>query len=419
MTTTPPTQPQQPSTFEWWMVSNLGFGFAFNSFLPVLLPAYILSVGGTPTDVGVAMAMAGLFALAGPGIGSFAVRYRAYRPIQALGILGLSGCFALLAISEGDSFVIVLAMAVMGIGAAALLVVSPTFIVGAGLPREVQAKQLTTLQLNLDAGKIAGGVVLGIMAGLSLSADNQFWAGAGILAALAVFVYATNGRAVARLLRATDAARAEERKGNTEAGTSIKSMIFSLFGLLLLAQVLATMTGQVVSSQYSNIFTNVFSLSEEQISAMVAVSGFFGIALYFVAGAWMARADSTLVWATGNALRGAGGLTLAVFGAVGGMPFLAILGAYLLFESTAAFSRVAQSPTAVNFAPGAAAVATGWFAASQALGQAGAALGAGVLAEAVGDFEVLLWAAGALGVASAAIGFLVLVPAARGRGASP
>jgi hypothetical protein len=132
----------------------------------------------------------------------------------------------------------------------------------------------------------------------------------------------------------------------------------------------------------------------------------------------MARADSTLVWAVGNGLRGLGGLALAILGAIGGAPYLAILGAYLLFESTAAFTRIAQAATAVGFAPAAAAVATGWLAAGQALGQSAASLGGGILADVTGSYELLLWVAGGLGLASAGIGLLFLVPAGRRRGVS-
>jgi hypothetical protein len=66
---------------------------------------------GPATDVGVAMSMPGLFALAGPAIGSFANRYRAFRAVQALGVLGIATLFAILALSVGDSFLIVLAVA--------------------------------------------------------------------------------------------------------------------------------------------------------------------------------------------------------------------------------------------------------------------------------------------------------------------
>lgn len=44
--------------FEWWMTSNLALGFALNCFLPVLLPTYVLSAGGTATDVWVATSLA-------------------------------------------------------------------------------------------------------------------------------------------------------------------------------------------------------------------------------------------------------------------------------------------------------------------------------------------------------------------------
>jgi hypothetical protein len=363
------------------------------------------------------MAMAGLFALLGPSIGGFTVRYNAYRGVQVLGVLGMAGGFALLALSKGDSFLIVLAVGIAGIGAAAGLVVNPTLIVGAGLSESIQAKQLTSLSILGDVGKILGGVILGGLAAANLSYDARFWVAAAIIAGLAAFVWVTNGRAAKRVVRASKAREAETRAEQPKL--SLKAMLLSLFGVVVLAQLLATICGSLVSSQYSNIFSNVFELDEKRISAMVSISGVVGIGLYIVAGIWMGRSGSTAVWATGNALRGLGGLVLAVMGAVGGVPYLAILGAYLLFESTAAFTRIAQAATAVGFAPAAAAVATGWLAAGQALGQSLASVGGGIIAEATGSYEILLWLAGGFGVASAAIGFIVLVPAARRRAHPP
>ncbi|MGH3998339.1 MAG: hypothetical protein ACRDTJ_12845, partial [Pseudonocardiaceae bacterium] len=72
----------QARPFEWWMTSHLALALAFNCFLPVLLPAYVLSVGGSAIDIVLAMSMAGLFALIGPSIGGFAVRHRAHRLVQ-------------------------------------------------------------------------------------------------------------------------------------------------------------------------------------------------------------------------------------------------------------------------------------------------------------------------------------------------
>src|SRR6185312_4828980 len=125
--------------FEWWMTSNLALGLAFNCFLPVLLPSFVLSRGGSPTDVGVAMAMAGLFALLGPWIGRVAGRRRAHRSAQTLGMLAMASGLMMLAASPGDSVSIVLAIAVMGIGAAAVTVAAPTFILGTNLPTSLQS----------------------------------------------------------------------------------------------------------------------------------------------------------------------------------------------------------------------------------------------------------------------------------------
>ena len=399
------------------MLSNAGFGLAYNAFLPVLLPAYVLSVGGSPTDVGVAMSMVGLFALVGPTLGGFAARYQAYRHVQALGVLAFGGGYAILALSDGDSFMVVLGIGVIGIGAAALLVVSPAFIVGAGLDAQTQARQLTFLQLNLDVGKIVGGALLTGLAAASLGYDEQFWVAAGVLAALAAFVWLVNGTAHRRIV--TAGAQRVEAATAPDERVGMRALLGSMFGLVLLAMLLATVASTFISSQYSNIFSSVFELGEEEISAMVSISGLVGIGLYFVAGAWLGKGDPLAVWAFGNAIRGAGGLLLAVLGATGGAPYVAILGSYLLVESCAAFARIAQAPTAVRFAPVGAAVATGWLAASAALGQASGSIGAGLLADVTGSFEALLWVAGGLGIASGLIGFLVLLPASRRRGPAP
>jgi MFS family permease len=313
------------------MTANLALGAAFNSFLPVLLPAYILSAGGSATDVGVAMAMVGLFALAGPTIGRIAVRYEGYRVLQVLGVLGLSAAFAILALAEGDSFTIVLGAAVLGIGAAALLVINPTFVVAAGFSKEQEARQLTSLQLNLDVGKIFGGGLLGILAGVNMKSENQFWVAAGVLLLLAGVVWAFNAGAARRIVDAARA-RVEASRARAAAGDdsgpskiSMRTLLLSIFGLFLLAQILATAANIVVSSQFSNIFSEVFSLGDGQISQLVTISGVLGVGLYFVAGVWMKHASPVLVWATGNALRGAGGVLLAILGALGDMPYIAFL----------------------------------------------------------------------------------------------
>lgn len=326
--------------FQWWMTSNLALALAFNCFVPVLLPAYVLSVGGSVTDVWVAMAMAGLFALLGPSIGRAAGRRRANRQTQVLGMLGMAAGLVMLALAPGDSLSIVLAIAVMGIGAAAVTVAAPAFILGTDQPAVIQSRQLTWLQLNLDLGKIVGGLLLGVMATKKLSFHAQFWVGGFVIGLLGVLVWATSRRAADRIHRPEiDLAAA-----GGSAGTVVpwRTLLLSLFGVPVIAQLLGSMT-----------------MVEVQISTMLTVSGVVGIALYFLAGRWMHRSGPGLVWAIGHTMRGAGGVILGVLGLLRGMPYLVVLAAFLVLESTPAIAWIAQARSAARAAPGAAALGAG------------------------------------------------------------
>ncbi len=331
----------QPRPFEWWMTSHLALALAFNCFLPVLLPAYVLSVGGTAIDIALAMSMAGLFALIGPSIGGLAVRHRAHRLVQTLGVLGMAIGLGGLALSGGDSLSIVLAIAVMGIGAAAVAVAAPTFILGTGLPAEIQERQLTWLQLNLDLGKIAGGLILGVMAAARLPFNAQFWVGGLAIGLLSVLVWTTSRAAAARIQQPqADPAAASE---SSRTVVPLKTLLLlSLFGVPVVVHLLGSMT-----------------VMGTQISTMLMVSGLVGIGLYFLTGRWMARSSPSLAWATGHALRGVGGIVLGVLGLARGMPHLVVLAAFLVLESLPAVVWIAQARTAAQFVPRPTAAAAG------------------------------------------------------------
>ncbi len=323
------------------MTSHLALALAFNCFLPVLLPSYVLSVGGTVTDVGVAMAMAGLFALVGPSIGGLAVRHRAHRLVQTVGVLGMALGLMALALSGGDSLSIVLAIAVMGTGAAAVAVAAPTFILGTDLPADIQERQLTWLQLNLDLGKIVGGLILGVMAAARLPFPAQFRVGGLVIGLLGVLVWTTSRSAAARIH--------QPEADPTAAGEPLRTVVplktlllLSLFGVPVVSQLVGGMT-----------------MIEAQMSTMLTVSGLVGIGLYLLAGRWMGRFSPGMVWATGHALRGAGGIVLGIFGLVHGLPYLVVVAAFLVLESTPAIVWIAQARAAAQFVPRATAVATG------------------------------------------------------------
>ncbi|MGH3823595.1 MAG: MFS transporter [Pseudonocardiaceae bacterium] len=310
--------------FEWWMTSNLALGLAFNCLLPVLLPAYVLAAGGSPIDVWVAMAMAGLLALLGPTIGRFAGRHRAHRAAQTLGMLGMAGGLVTLGLTPGDSLSIVLALAMMGIGAAAVTVAAPTFILGTNLSARIQSRQLTWLQLNLDLGKIVGGLLLSVMAADKLSFHAQFWVGGLVMSLLCVLVWATSRYAASRISRPEVDLKAASEHSDTVVPW--KTLLLSLFGVPVMAQLLGSMT-----------------MVEMHISTMLTVSGLVGIGLYFLVGRWMHRSGPALVWAIGHTLRGVGGLILGVLGLLRGAPYLVVLAAFLVLESAPAVVWLAQA----------------------------------------------------------------------------
>jgi MFS family permease len=326
--------------FEWWMTSNLALGLAFNCFLPVLLPSYVLSAGGTTTDVWVAMSMAGLFALLGPSIGRLAERHRAHRLVQVLGLLGMSSGLVALALSHGDSLSIVLAIAVMGIGAAAVAVAAPMFILASDLPADFQSLQLTWLQLNLDLGKIAGGLLLGTMATQKLSFSAQFLLGGVVLGLLGVLVWTTSRCAASRIRQPEVYHTTPSEPSRTVVPW--RTLLLSLFGVPVVAQLLGSMT-----------------MMEAQTSTILTVSGLAGIGLYFLTGRWMTRSNSGLVWATGHALRGVGGVILGVLGLARGVPYFVVLAAFLALESTPAIAWLLQTRAAAQVAPQMTAAVTG------------------------------------------------------------
>jgi MFS family permease len=315
--------------FELWMTSNLALGLAFNCLLPVLLPSYVLSTGGSATDVWVAMAMAGLFALFGPWIGRIAVRRRAHRSAQLLGMLGMAGGLVMLALSPGDSVSIVLAIAVMGIGAAAVTVAAPAFIVGSDLTAGMQSRQLTWLQLNLDLGKIVGGLLLGVMAAKKLPFHVQFGVGGLLMSLLGALVWFRSGYAAERIRR--PGLGLTPATGSSDTVVPWRTLLLSLFGVPVVAQLLGSMT-----------------IMDIEIPTMLTVSGVVGIALYFLAGHWLVQSGPGLVWAIGHTLRGAGGLILGGLGLLRGSPYLVVLAAFLALESAPAVAWLVQARSATQ-----------------------------------------------------------------------
>ena len=327
--------------------------------------------------------------------------------------------FAAFAIaSESSSFFAIDAI-VLGVSVAAVSAVGPVFIVGAELPKELEAKRMTGYSLAMPAGQVVAGALIGWAATAGWSYADRFWLAAAFLGVLGVVTWFAAAEPERRL-HAVMYAESEDGDEEIVAGDEteatakvpLKKILWSTFGLFLLVGTLSSVANNGINSQISNIMPNVYGMSEADTSTLIAVAGLLNIVLFFPAGKLMAKRGGLAVYSLGIIMRLVGALGMALVGLLAdNAVLLAVAFMQILYQANP-FARLSQPGVAVRFATFPPGMANGWIIAGSALGGfAGAALG-GVLADRYG-FNALNW----MGAAAAALSVLVLVlgllPAAR------
>ena len=135
---------------------------------PVLIPAYVLSVTGSATDVAMVLSLMALGAFAVPVLASAADRTRAHRPIQMLSLL-LAASYVLLGLTDRPLvFAIVGMVAGLGLGATNLFLI--TYYLGGGYSDKAQADALARSSRTFLFGQVSGGLLVAAM----LAADLPF-----------------------------------------------------------------------------------------------------------------------------------------------------------------------------------------------------------------------------------------------------
>ncbi|MCJ7557358.1 MAG: MFS transporter [Gammaproteobacteria bacterium] len=396
-------------SFEWWMISNIAIGAGFSAFVALLIPPYVTDVTGNATDAGVVMAIVSLAAVMGPILGGFADRYNAHRLITGLGILGTAVAFLMFSISAESNGLYALDAILMGVSIAAVSAVAPVFIVGAGLPQALQAKRLTTFNLVAPVGQVLGGMMIGAAAAAGWAYNQRFFLAAAVIFICFIIFWFTSKKPAERILRAEPADEAAVKQTQK---VGMKGVLFSIFGMYLLILMLSSVAQNGINNQIANILPNVYGIDEATTSGLISLAGLLNILFFFIAGAWMARKGSMPDFTTGNVMRFAGALGMAVLGMVAKSPILiAVAFMQILYQGTP-FIRLTQPVLAVRFATIPAGQAIGWVIGASAIGSfLGSVLG-GVLADSVG-FNAINWmGAIAAGIASLLI-FISLWPAER------
>ncbi len=397
------------------MFCNFAAGAAYGSFISLLIPAYITETTGSAAEAGVIMAVIGLGALIGPVLGSLADRYHAHRLILILGTLGLSIGFIAYALSSATRGVYVLEALILGVGLAAIAVIGAVYIVGAGLPKAAEAKQLTTFNLLYPIGQLAGGVVMGWAATQKWSYSDRFWLSSAAMAIATVLVIFTTRAPSARLdsqQAKEDASIANGRGSAEQSSPRLGTVLLSTFGLFLFIVILSSITNNGINSQISNIMPNVFGYSSAQTATLVAVAGGINILATLGAGTLMSKSNPMTVYVLGQGLRAVGATGMALLGSfASGSQLLAGLFMQILYQGSPV-GRLPQAPIGTRLAivkPGS---ANGFVVAGAAVGAFLGSLIGGFVAKEIG-FNAVNWMGALSGVVAFLLIFFFLVPAWR------
>jgi len=241
--------------FEWWMMSIFAIGAGFSAFVSLLIPPFVTEATGNAADAGIVMAVISLAAVLGPVLGGFADKYRAHRLVLNAGLLGMTLAFVAYAFSAGSSLVTALDAILMGASIAAISAVAPVFIVGAGKPQALVAKQLTTFNLINPIGQVIGGMLLGAAATAGLSYEVRFWISAAVIFVIFLIVWPNSAKPASKIQVAAPNAESEQAKP-----TGLKQILASTFGIYLLILILSSVGNNGINNQIANIFPNVYGI---------------------------------------------------------------------------------------------------------------------------------------------------------------
>lgn len=395
--------------FEWWMFSNFAQGAGFSAFVSLLIPPFVTDVTGQASEAGVVMAIISLGAVLAPVLGGFADRYNAHRAVLVGSVGAMALAFAAYALSADQSALFALDAILMGVSIAGMAAVGPVFIVGARLPRKVEASQMTAFSLMMPAGQVVGGVLLSVAAAAGWSFTARFWLGAGFTGVCFLIVSLTTGPVAARL---REAMAQSTRVREETPKTGLRAVFLSTFGVFLLVIMLSSVANNGINNQISNILPNVFGIDEVTTSGLISLAGLLNIVLFFPAGAWMAKRGTFSPLAAGTVARFVAAAGLALAGWMTESPVLLVAALVQVLYQANPFVRLSQPGSGVRYATFPAGAATGWVIAASAIGSfIGSALG-GVLADKAGFNSINVMGAIAGGL-SVLVLFVGLWPAER------
>jgi DHA1 family tetracycline resistance protein-like MFS transporter len=391
---------------EPWYLGYALLGASAAGLAPILLPLMV-SKTGNAAQVGLVMAAFSLGGLAAPLWGVLADRYRLHRPLMASGLLAVAAGAAVFPFAGSLAAWMGLAF-VQSLGAAAAATVANLFVVEAH-PRLEWDARIGWLQTFYGGGQVAGLVVAGLLAAVSLHLG--LWVTAG-LAALAVLPGWLTARTPPAPGGARPVLRHPLRHGEWPAASpqrlyhhltapalrGLGRSLASPFGIFLAAWLLSFSGAAVIFALYPVLMQQAFGVAPVLSSQGFALAAGLGLFLYSPAGTWSGRSGPASVLRAGLGLRLAAGLGLVLLELTHFGPGWLALAGFLVIVLAWSLLSVSSTAWAAQLSPVGEGEGLGIFNAVTALASViGAAFG-GWVASSWGYTSALSLAAG--GVAS-------------------
>ena len=383
---------------EWWYNAHFTYGIIQMVFIPILIPTFVLEATGKASLAGLLMAIIGLGGLAAPVIGGLADKYRAHRIAQLGGLLAFALGGVLFAFAGEILPIYYLGSICLGIGSATLLMINPTFIVGASFSPASEALRLTRLNQILIVGQLVAGLGLGFLTSQGLSYPARFLVMSGVAIASLILTFATNREAASRIK-----VDISEDNQQQQGKTSIIQILWSNYGVLLLAIFMVQIAGTVMSGQYPNYMQKVFNIDSSESSIALSVSSVVTLIVLGIVGKWMEKKGPSPIWLTAIFIFTGVGIGLIGLGLFRqNMASFLPLALYVTFLQAVSWQDMVQPALASRFSTAGAATTQGLLLFAVAVGYALGSVIAGDAADQLG-FQSLPW----IVAITAAIGIVI------------
>lgn len=390
---------------EWWYNAHLTYGAIQTVFIPILVPTYIKDMTGSATKVGIAMAIIGCGGLIAPVIGGLADKFRAHRWAQLAGLVSYV-LASLVFMMSGSTYALhLLGAALFGVGSATLLMINPVFVVSAGYEQKEEATRLTRLSQTVFLGSLVAGLALGQLTEMGLSFQSRFLIAAGLAVGSLVLTALTNG-AAAKRVKVSDPAEDDNNENAQSSGLS--SLLFSRFGLLLLAVFLVTTGHGVITTQYPSYMEDVFSVSNSTASTGLSIAAIVSLIILGPIGMWMGRGGPSPVWITAIGIKVAMMCLLGVLAFQSGAGTVLPLICYVVFIQGVAMVDMVQPALAARLSSAGAGLTQGLLMFAIAGSYAVGSVSAGAAADSALGYSSLVWIVALVTVAAGAIGLFAL-----------